>query len=347
MPKKGNGMKVGIVTARSGNSDAGGAERFYEALISAFRQGGHDATELSVVADEPNFDQIKRNYLACYDLDVSDFDLVVSTKAPTWLVRHPRHVCYLVHTIRVFYDMFDTAFPEASSELHAQRKLIHDLDTAAFAAPRCKAVFSIGNEVSKRLRDWNGIKAEVLHPPLWTDRFRPGEPEDYLLLPGRLHAWKRVDLVIRAMRHVEAPLRLVITGTGEAEGGLRALAADDPRIEFRGRVSDTELVDLYAAAFAVPFTPVREDYGYVTLEAFASGKPVVTCSDSGEAAAIVSQADGGLVCAPDPPSIAHSVEKLWQNRALAIRLGNQGLRWVNDLSWPKIVEKLVAASSGE
>jgi len=340
-------MKVGVVTARSGNSDEGGAERFYEALISAFRQSGHDATELSVVADEPNFDQIKRNYLACYDLNVSNFDLVVSTKAPTWLVRHPRHVCYLVHTIRVFYDMFDTAFPGASSELRAQRRLIHDLDTAALNPPRCKAVFSIGHEVSKRLRNWNGIEAEVLHPPLWSDRFHPGEPGDYLLLPGRLHAWKRVDLAIHAMRYVKAPLRLIITGAGEAEDELRKLAAGDSRIEFRGRVSDTELVDLYAAAFAVPFTPVREDYGYVTLEAFASGKPVVTCGDSGEAAAIVSQAEGGLVCDPDPAFLAHSIEKLWQNRELAIRLGNQGLRWVNDLSWPKIVEKLIAASSGE
>jgi len=340
-------MKVGVVTARSGNSDAGGAERFYEALISAFRKAGHDASEVPVVADEPNFDQIKRNYLAAYDLNVSDFDLVVSTKAPTWLVRHPRHVCYLVHTIRVFYDMFDTTFPEASNELHAQRKLIHDLDTAALNPPRCKAVFSIGNEVSKRLLNWNGIEAEVLHPPLWSDRFHPGEPGDYLLLPGRLHAWKRVGLVIHAMRYVKAPLRLIITGAGEAEDELRKLAAGDSRIEFRGRVSDTELVDLYAAAFAVPFTPVREDYGYVTLEAFASGKPVVTCSDSGEAAAIVSQANGGLVCDPNPVSIAHSIEELWQNRTLATRFGNQGLRWVSNLSWPKIVEKLVAASSGE
>lgn len=337
-------MKVGIVTARSGDGGAGGAERFYDALVAAFKAAGHETLEVPVVVDEPDFDRIKSNYLACYDLGVSQFDLVVSTKAPTWMVRHPRHVCYLVHTIRVFYDMFDTAFPNATPDLHAQRKLIHDLDTGALAPPRCKAVFSIGNEVSKRLSDWNGLDAPILHPPLWSNNFRTGPCGDYLLLPGRLHAWKRVDLVIRAMRYVKSPLRLIITGSGEAGSDLRALAGDDVRIDFRGRVSDAELVDLYAGAFAVPFVPVREDYGYVTLEAFASGKPVVTCIDSGEAAAIVRDASGGFVCDPEPEGIARSIDQLWENRELAIRLGNQGRNWVGSLSWPRIIEKLVAAS---
>lgn len=337
-------MKVGIVTARAGNGDAGGAERFYDALVAAFKAAGHETRELPIVVDEPDFDRIKRNYLACYDLDVSGFDLVVSTKAPTWMVRHPRHVCYLVHTIRVFYDMFATVFPNASPELNAQRKLIHELDTGALSPPRCKAVFSIGSEVSKRLNDWNGLDAPVLHPPMWSNHFRTGPYGGYLLLPGRLHAWKRVDLVIRAMRHIKSPLRLIITGSGEAESDLRTIAGDDSRVVFRGKVSDAELADLYAGAFAVPFAPMREDYGYVTLEAFASGKPVVTCIDSGEAAAIVQDASGGFVCDPEPEAFARSIDQLWENRERAIQLGNQGLNWVKSLSWPSIIERLIASS---
>lgn len=340
------GLKVAVITTRSTKGESGGAERFYEALIKAFCQQGHDAQELAVIADEPDFDQIKRNYLACYDLDVSSFDLVVSTKAPTWLVRHARHVCYLVHTIRVFYDMFDTEFPDPSTELLAQRKLIHSLDTTALAPPRCKAIFSIGNEVSNRLRGWNGLDSTVMHPPLWTDSFHPGPQGDYLLLPGRLHAWKRVDLIIRAMRYMKSPLRLVITGTGEAEEELTRLSVDDSHIEFLGRVGDSELIGMYANAFAVPFAPMREDYGYVTLEAFASGKPVVTCSDSGEAAAIVAQTNGGIVCDPQPEAIAQSIDRLWENCEMARQMGSQGFKWVNGLSWQSIVEDLVASSLG-
>lgn len=339
-------MKVAIVTARSAGGEAGGAERFYDALVDAFRQAGHDARDVPVVADESTFGHILQNYLACYDLDLAAYDMVVSTKAPTWLVRHPRHVCYLVHTIRVFYDMFDTVFPDAGSELREQRDLIHRLDSLALAPPYCRKVFSIGNEVSRRLREWNGLDAAVLHPPLWSDTFRSGTSQDYLLLPGRLHPWKRVDLVIRAMCYVTVPLRLVITGTGEAESELRALAGDDRRIEFRGRVTDAELVELYAGAFAVPFTPNREDYGYVTLEAFASGKPVITCQDAGEAAAIVQHGQSGYVCAPDPKEIGLHIDRLWRDHSKAEAFGRAGNTWVRNLSWADIVDQLVVASGG-
>lgn len=334
-------MKIAVVTVRSASGEAGGAERFYDALVGAFRQAGHDAQEVSVTVDESTFDHITQNYLACYDLDLSAFDLVISTKAPTWLVRHQRHVCYLVHTIRVFYDMYDTAFPDAGEELRAQQQLIHRMDNLALAAPRCRAVFAIGSEVSRRLREWNGLDASVLHPPMWSNTFHSGPSGNYLLLPGRLHPWKRVDLVIRAMRHVTVPLRLVITGTGEAEDDLRALAAGDSRIEFRGRVSDAELVELYAGAFAVPFTPEREDYGYVTLEAFASGKPVITCTDSGEAAAIVQHGKSGFICAPDPTSIGKHVDLLWNDRERAAAFGRTGGEWVHEQSWATVVARLI------
>jgi glycosyltransferase involved in cell wall biosynthesis len=155
-----------------------------------------------------------------------------------------------------------------------------------------------------------------------------------------------VDLVIRAMRHVRAPLRLVITGTGEAEQELRALAKGDPRVEFRGRVSDAELVELYAGAYAIPFTPMREDYGYVTLEAFASAKPVITCRDSGEAAAIVRASMAGYVCPPDPTAIGEHIDMIWNDRKRAEALGQAGLAWVSGLSWGGIADRLVEASAG-
>lgn len=337
-------MKIGVITTRAPGGAVGGAERFFDALVAAFRRAGHDATAVCVPADEPNIEQIKRNYLACYDLDVSKYDMVVSTKAPTWMVRHPRHVCYLVHTIRVFYDMFDETFGARTADLLTQRELIHRLDTGGLSPPRCKAVFSIGAEVSRRLRESNGIEAEVMHPPLWDDSFGDGPQGDYLLLPGRLHGWKRVDLMIRAMKRVRSGVKLKIAGTGEAEPELRALAAGDSRVEFLGHVSDAVLKSLYAGALAVPFTPKREDYGYVTLEAFASGKPVITCTDSGEAAAIVKDGRTGRICDPDPAALAKAVDELADDRAAASRMGAEGRTWVQQLSWEKVASRLVDAA---
>lgn len=334
-------MRIGVVTARGSAGDAGGAERFYEALVAAFAGLGHDAEEVPVVIDEPDFERIQRNYLSCYDLDLRRFDMVVSTKAPTWMIRHPRHVCYLVHTVRVFYDMFDQVFPSPWDGLLDQRDWIHRIDTQALAKPRCRGVFTIGKEVSNRLLAASGIDATVLHPPLWASNFESGLQGDYFFLPGRLHPWKRVDLVIRAFRRTTSAKRLVIAGTGEAESDLRALAAGDPRIEFVGRISDESLKDYYAHCLAVPFVPLREDYGYVTLEAFASGKPVITCHDSGEAANIVRDRVNGLIVEPNDASIASAMDALQNGRERAAEMGSVGARWVESLTWTRVAEALI------
>lgn len=337
-------MRIAVITARPASGEIGGAERFYDALLHSLRESGHSASEVVVATDESTVESIKRSYIQCYDLDLSSYDMVISTKAPTWLVRHPRHVCYLVHTIRVFYDMYEDAFGKGTATQRADRALIQDLDTGALSPPRCRAVFSIGEEVSARLRAANGLDAEVLHPPLWTDQFVSGPAKGYILVPGRLHPWKRVDLPIRAMRLLRDPsARMKVVGIGEAETSLRELAADDPRIDFLGRVSDEELTELYAGANLVAFTPKREDYGYITLEAFASSKPVVTCNDSGEASSLVKDGYNGAVCPPDPRALCNAFERLLQRPEEAAAMGQAGKAWVDSLSWRHIVDRLVTA----
>jgi len=334
-------MKIAIVTSRTPSGEAGGAERFYDALVCSLQNMGHGAVEIPIVADESSFEEIQKNYLNCYDLDLAGYDLAISTKAPTWLIRHPRHVCYLVHTIRVFYDMFETNFPHPTTDHYSQQKMIHQLDTVALQPPHSRAVFTIGNEVSKRLKKYNGINSEALHPPLWSDRFREGPFGDYLFIPGRLHPWKRVDLIIDAMQHVTSSLRLLIAGTGESDATLKNMAKGDRRIEFLGRITDAELFEYYAGALAIPFTPQREDYGYITLEAFASGKPVITCTDSGEAAEIVQDGVSGFICEPDPGQIAKRIDWLYCYPEEARRFGQAGKSWVNRLSWQSNAQKLI------
>lgn len=339
------GRRVAVLAAGSVAGDAGGAERLYTALADALRQYGCDAELITIPTDESSFDAILRAYEHCRGMDLSKYDLVISTKAPTFAVRHPRHVAYLVHTVRVFYDMFDTAFPSAGPALLEQRRQILKLDTQALGAAKHR--FAIGHAVAARLRRYNGLDAEVQHPPLGLDRFHRGDAGNYFFLPGRLHPWKRVDLVIRAVRESAAPLRLLIAGAGEAEAELRSLAANDPRIEFLGRISDEALVELYANCLAVPFVPVREDYGYVTLEAFASGKPVITCTDSGEPVQFVAHGRNGWICDPTPASLREAIEACAKDARRAARMGEHGLLSIRDITWPRTVERLLRAGFEE
>lgn len=334
-------MKIAVVGAGSKRGERGGAEIFYNGLVSALNASGHRAVLICPVSDEADFGTIKETYLRFYDLDLSQYDGVISTKAPSYAIRHPNHICYLVHTIRVFYDMFEHEFPDPSSILSEQRKFIQELDTSLLSFPRTKKIFSIGHEVARRLRLYNGLESDVLHPALLHDRFRSGDHGDYLFLPGRLHRWKRVDLVIRAMQYVDAPLVLKIAGTGEDELYFRDLARTDERIQFLGKISDDEMIDLYADALAVPFVPQHEDYGYVTLEAFKSERPVITCKDSGEANFFVKDNVNGLICDPNPKDIAGRIDYLYNNRMITPILGKNGRQSIAHIRWDAIVQTLV------
>lgn len=335
------GLRVAILTAGPSSGARGGAERFYEGLFQGFKEIGCSPELISVPADEPTLEQILDNFAKSRDLDLSSYDLVISTKVPTYAVKHPNHVLYLVHTVRVFDDMFDEAFVRPARELFFQRAKLHKIDFEAISG--AKARFAIGHEVARRLYRWRGLGCEVLHPPLGFNEFKKGISGDYFFLPGRLHPWKRVDLVIEAIRRSSLPLKFFIAGTGEAEAELKRLAAGDDRIQFLGRISDEELVNLYAGALAVPFVPLREDYGYVTLEAFASSKPVVTCSDSGEPCHFVRQYETGLVAPADPDSLRESLEWLWKNREQAARMGENGFQMIESMSWKTTAATLATA----
>ena len=336
------GLRVAVLTTESAQGEVGGAERFYQGLLSGLNEIGCEAEIIPVIADESSFEQIGMNYQNCRDLDLSRFDAVVSTKTPTFAVDHPNHVMYLVHTVRVFDDMFYETFPGHDPIRLAERAMLHQWDFEAMS--KVKAKFTIGHEVSKRLYRWRGIHSDVIHPPLGVNGFRQGKTGDYFFLPGRLHPWKRVDLAINAIKASSLPLRLVIAGTGEAEQELKALAAGDSRIEFVGRLSDEELLDYYANALAIAFVPKKEDYGYVTLEGFASGKPVITCTDSGEPTYFVEHQETGLITDPTPESLCGGFEWLFNNKALAAEMGQRGYEAIQGMSWATVGKQLISAA---
>jgi glycosyltransferase involved in cell wall biosynthesis len=334
--------RVAVLAVGNPHNEQGGAERFYTGLRDALECAGANAEIHWEISDESGFTGIKASYLRFYDCDLTAFDGVISTKVPGYMVRHRNHICYLLHTMRVFYDMFYVEFPEADEALLQQRLLIQELDTAALQSPRTRRIFAIGHEVKNRLSRYNGLDAEVLYPATTMSNFRDGGSH-HLLLPGRLHRWKRIDLVIDAMRHVSTEIELIITGTGEDEARLRALAKSDRRIRFVGRVSDAELIDLYADARAILFVPLREDFGLVTLEAFLSGKPVLTCIDSGEPARIVEHGVSGIVSEANPHALAACIERLASDPGIAEALGRGGAASIEHVTWDRVAARLMAA----
>jgi glycosyltransferase involved in cell wall biosynthesis len=334
--------RIAIVAPSSPSGEIGGAERLYTGLQNALSEQGFEVELILLPSVESSFTQILGSYLSFYDLDLSRFDGVISTKAPTYAVRHRNHVGYLVHTMRVFYDMFEVEFRSPSLDLLEQREFIQSLDSRLLSPFRLKDLFSIGAEVASRLQRYNARQAKCLRHPTTLAGLREGQ-FDYFLLPGRLHRWKRVDLAIDAVLASSAPLKLIISGDGEDANHFHRRANGDPRIEFVGRVSDEKLLDLYANAMAVIFVPKSEDLGLVTLEAYRSGKPVITCCDSGEPARIVQHGVSGFVPDPEAHCISAFLEKIAADPTLASRMGAAGRASIAEVTWTHVAKTLARA----
>jgi glycosyltransferase involved in cell wall biosynthesis len=342
------GKRVAILAAGAPQENQGGAERFYEGLLQGFVALGANAELVFIEANETNTGAIVQNYARAQALDLRHFDIVVSTKVPTYAVKQPHHVLYLVHTVRVFDDMFENTFIPPQENHFSDRSTIHQLDFAALAQiPRR---FAIGTEVKNRLYRWRGLDCTVMHPPLlhtpFTITAATASPQDtpYFFIAGRLHPWKRLDLLIQAVQQSALPLRLLIAGSGEAEEQLRALAGNDTRIEFLGRISDDTLVSYYANALAVSFVPLREDYGYITLEAFASSKPVITCTDAGEPAYLVEHQRTGLVVKPNPSDLCQALEWAYAHPDAMQAMGQAAHHAMQVLSWENVALTLASAA---
>ncbi|MEU6580130.1 glycosyltransferase [Nocardia sp. NPDC046763] len=147
------------------------------------------------------------------------------------------------------------------------------------AAPRLAHVVANSQAVADRVRDWWGLPASVVNPPVRVDRFSPDPRigrEDFFLFAGRLVPYKRPDLAIRAAR--EAGVRLVILGDGRYRRQLEALAG--PETTFLGAASDDVLQDMYRRCRAL-LMPGVEDFGIVPVEAMACGAPVLAVGEGG------------------------------------------------------------------
>jgi glycosyltransferase involved in cell wall biosynthesis len=165
------------------------------------------------------------------------------------------------------------------------------------------------------------------------------------LFASRLTPLKRADLVIRALAEPSAmQARCVIVGEGEQQRELQKLASDlnvAGRVTFAGQVTESELVDHLARCRAVVFPPVDEDYGLVTVEAFASRKPVITCIDSGGPVELVRDAENGFVVAPTPDALAKVFAQLMDSPGLAERLGEAAAGTAASMTWQDAVKRLV------
>ena len=319
-------------------------------LTRALRDAGHDAH--IVVTPQNRFGHQASAYLATWLTDLSSsegkpIDQVISLRYPSYAVRHPRHVCWLNHTMREYYDLWDTFSATLSRKgrlkEQVRKTFIHAADR--YLLSRLSRLFVQSRTVQQRLATWQSVNSTVLYPPAPHRAYRSGGHGPWFLFVSRLTKLKRADLLIRALATPAAnPVRLVVAGEGEERSGLERLAAElgvANRVTFPGRLSDEQLVEELATCRAVCFPPFQEDFGFVTVEAFASHRSVITCRDSGGPAELVKDGVNGLVCEPTPEALGRAMRRLHDDPLQAARMGEAAFEAGSMLTWAETVRQLV------
>jgi glycosyltransferase involved in cell wall biosynthesis len=329
----------------------GGAEMLVDSLRDELKTRGFEVDVVAIPFHWPTRTELLKGSLAWRLVNLTEaagkrIDLVIATRFPSYLIKHPNKVVWLIHQLRQAYDLLGTTYSDFSAAQPRDAKaleMIRAMDRRTLSEAR--AVYTISGNVADRLRRFNGVEGEVLYPPPKLDRlYHSGDFGDYIFSIGRLDPLKRFDLLIRAMKHTETPVRCRIAGTGPERETLQNLIDRlglTARVELLGWVENKDVIEHYANCLGVYYAPYDEDYGYVTVEAFKAAKPMISTSDAGGVLEFVEDGVNGFIGSSESPKeIGARIDLLFRDREKARAMGLAGQGRVREVTWDRVIEKL-------
>ncbi|HWX96129.1 MAG TPA: glycosyltransferase [Solirubrobacteraceae bacterium] len=256
-----------------------------------------------------------RRLLALYPWAIERLELpacevvLSSSSAFAHGVHSPRgavHICYCHAPFRYAWYEEARALAEAPATLRPllrwQLRRMRSWDLAA--SGRVDHYIANSQLTRERIRRYYGREATIIHPPVETHRFTPGEAGDSLLVVSELVRHKRLDVALEAARRAQVPIRVI--GSGPEDGALRAAY---PEAEFLGRASDADIAEEYARARALVI-PSMEEFGITAVEAQAAGRPVIAAAAGGALETVLDGQTGLLATLDDVDSFVGAIRRL-------------------------------------
>lgn len=346
-------MKVIVASTDVPFVGGGGTTAIVAWLSLELVRAGHEVDTLRfpfVSETAAMLDQI----LALRLLNLGDTsDRLICIRPPSYVLQHPCKVLWFIHHHRPIYDLWHSSLRDVPDTPWGWRhaRAVVRADEVAFA--EAHAVYANSHVVADRLRRFNSVEAGVLYPPIHApERFRCDDYGGYVMYVSRATEHKRQHLAVEAMRYTRTPVKLLLMGQADTEKYGEALRALIRHYDLEDRVaftnawaSEDDKIDSLAGCLAALYIPIDEDsYGYSSLEAHHARKAVITAADSGGTAELIVNGENGLVVEPDPRALAEAMDRLYDDRALARRLGEAGPAAIERLgvTWERVVERLLA-----
>ncbi|MCM1495530.1 MAG: glycosyltransferase family 4 protein [Bacteroides sp.] len=347
-------MKIIVATAQA-LFVKGGAEFLTENLCNALIHAGHQVEIVNIPFMDRPLEIIEDQMIAARLMEISASwagrtDLCIGLKFPSYYIPHPNKVLWVLHQHRAAYDLFDTPYSNIKNDDvgNAVRNLIMNGDNRYL--PEAERIYTIAKNVSKRLEKYNGIPSTPLyHPCPGMEQFYCEQYEEYILMPSRITQAKRQYLALEALAETKTKVMLYILGKADHEAEKKKLDVYieehhlQDRVRFLDFVPQEEKVRLYANAKAVLFIPKDEDYGYITLEAMAASKPVITATDSGGPLEFVVQHENGIIAEPNASAIAEAMDRMWSSRTMPREYGQRARKRLDEMeiTWDRVVKELI------
>lgn len=200
-------------------------------------------------------------------------------------------ICYCHNPPRFFWEPESYLAHEVPSPLirGAVRAVLPLFRRSDYrAAQRITHFVANSRTVQERIKRYYGRESEVIHPPVDVERFKVSDKtEDFYLIVSRLVGYKGIDRAVAGLSKLGK--RLIVIGDGPDRQRLEKLAG--PTVEFKGRLSDAEVVRHMETCYAFVF-PGLEDFGIAPVEAQACGKPVLAFEGGGALETVVPGVSG-------------------------------------------------------
>lgn len=292
-----------------------------------------------------------------WEQNIAQHDLYFNYLFPTQMIQRRPSVWFAAEPCRMIFDLRQYAgIDDQEVEVHFYPNLEYDLISPSDLEVLLQVIEKVdANVVFDRLavnsiatgryiENIYGRKADAVAYPGITLPEQSGPPSDFnkVLHIGRLWKHKRIDLTLEAMAKTRSPNQLILVGEGPEEQNLRELSDRlglGEKVVFAGKVSMSERDRLIRESTCCVYTPVREPFGMVPLEAAAAGRPVVATLGGGyseildDKSTIFVPADAGV--------IAQGIHKLMSDPELAMTMGRHGREIVKPHTWDRTASILM------
>ena len=332
----------------------GGAEILVDMLRDELKKRGHQVDVITIPFKWYPGETLVNCMMMGRMMDLTEvngekIDRVIAMKFPAYYVKHEKKVLWLMHQHRQAYDLWNTKYGDLQNFPDGEtiRNFIVENDKKYIS--ESEAVYTIAQNTSNRLMNFCSISSTPLyHPPLNHEKLHCEKYGDYIFYPSRIDKIKRQRLLVEAARYLKTDAKIVLAGSGsDAEleyiQDLIQKNKLQDRVKLAGFISEEEKINYYANCLGVYFGAYDEDYGYITLEAFFSEKPVIVHKDAGGPLEFVEHEKNGYILEADAQRVAEKIDELYTNCKKAELLGKAGRRSLDEkhMDWDYVIEQLL------